>query len=165
MSKNSYNDISGLVRSLASGYSIKTGLALDECLWAANSGFSSALKNFNPQKSSLSTWAYIKVQSSLSEYKKNQDKKQVNLARTTVFNEKTMSSEDSKFDLRGFLFELSDDAKTLVKLVVENTSETFSLGRKQKRLRKEMFLEIAKKLQWTKIRIANSFVEIREALV
>lgn len=111
---------------------------------------------YDPELGKFSTWIIFKVWQGLIDWVREQTRREIVRGGKHISLSFPVKDKD-KFDLRLLLADLSDDAATIVSLVV-------ALDKPVKDTRKGLIKHLLSKLGWTAERVIDSFREIREAL-
>lgn len=139
-------------------------LPLEDLISQAKLGFVEACHTHNPAKSKLSTWVHWGVWYSLQNYT-NDEAKWYNVKRELVGDHK---DKDPTFDPVKFCSNLSKDASTIIRLVLEPppdiTVEARELHHRPERAMRGAVIEFLRDIGWALSRIAESFSEIKQAL-
>ena len=161
-----YEDVKKMLYRLSWKMVSKCGGEFDDWLSIANKIFVEAYLDYDATKGSqFSTWVYNRVSYAfwdfITDNKKYQD-------RFGESNQLLAESSDSKpHRLDGILKELSEDAKTIVQLIIDTPGDLVSIIRvkKPEKQRRAIWKYLrGLGVEWSLGRVVNSFDEIREVV-
>lgn len=161
-----HRDVEKLIYRLCWKAVYKFGGEWEDYVSAANEAFADAYASYDPAKgASFSTWLWWKIKGAIAS-----ERSQNSIQAKTVASGEDIDLDvlpgRSRFDMDQFASELSHDARTVVKMVVESPHEVWDLLH-HKDISSCVRGGLIRRLQavgWTVARVAESFSEIREAL-
>ena len=158
--ENAHASVEKMLAKLAASHQATWGGDYNEWLAEANLAFVNAYRTWNPSHGRLTTWAWHNVRGHL-----------LNLHRTKAAKAKRESlpadvGEESRFDLRAWLFELGEDARYVVDMVLESPVDLIQImrTRDKKRPSRSLLKRFLRDLGWGHMKISKTFQEITEAL-
>jgi hypothetical protein len=125
----------------------------DELKSVANLAFIKAWDNYNDSRSAFTTYCWHYVWGYLMNYTTSRLKQKVNCEADETVAYRPLSLE-----------ELSDDANTVIRLVLSTVVDWHGVARRQDDIRWGLWKTLKKELNWSAKRVMESFEEIREAL-
>ena len=161
-----YHDVARLIDKLAWDAVRRHGGCWEDYVSAGNEAFVDAYRSYDERRgTAFSTWVWWKIRGAVSS----------EIKQTKVQQHTVASGEDvdldvlpgrSNFDLSRFASELSEDARTVVKLALESSDriEDVLHHRDAGPTIKHGLRRKLSAMRWTLERILESFDEIREAL-
>ena len=168
-----FYEVENLLKYLSHRFIKRFGGDFDEVLSEANLGFVQAFQTFNPDKGAkFSTWVHLKVWRKLQEIYRSQKRLQ-NLEFTTNTEELWQGANLKRLDTQNWRIcwdkiperikplDLSEDANTIIRLVLQSPKEFFGSGKKPKKLLRRT---LTTKFGWSPARIFQSFLEIQNAI-
>lgn len=162
--EETYRSVEKLICDLCWRFCRQTGADFDETVAEANLTFVEACRSHVPGRSKLSTWVHFKVQKKLQTLKRDEARRRDRLPTTNEVDPDLLSRPE-RFDLERLMMGLSDDAVTIIRLLLETPVDLISLItlHRGRRIRRDLFRHLRAK-QWTVARIVESYNEIGEAL-
>ena len=161
-----YHDVARLIDKLAGDAVRRHGGCWEDYVSAGNAAFVDAYRSYdNTKGTSFSTWVWWKIRGAISaEIKKT--KVQSHTVASGKDNNLDELTGRSNFDLSRFASELSEDARTVIKLVLESSDHIKDVlhHRDAGPTIKHGLRRKLSAMRWTLERILESFDEIREAL-
>ena len=163
---DTYNDIKNMLYKMAWNANKKYGKDWKEYESAANEGFMEAYNSYDPSKNTaFSTWVWWQARAKIQALAvgKKIDRMTVNPGEDidlSIFQAK------ESFDLDSFQWDLSNDAKRVIKLLVDCPMELLDIIKTSdgpECIRCGLFCQL-KEAGWTIARILESFIEVKEAL-
>jgi len=156
-----YEDTERMIGKICLSFARSYGGDFDDYLGPAHEAYMRAYRLWDKKKGAFTTYLWHAVTNELRSFVR---RKARIACREVRADEKLYAETAGKtgFDFRLFLSELSDDAQTVVKLLV-HTEQNITPTRVPKilrRLKKHLWMA-----GWSLKRIAESFKEVREALV
>lgn len=162
-----YSDVEKLLQSLCWRFCRRTGAPFDVAMSEANAAYVAAYNSYQPGRgSTFATWVRRRVDYALREFARQHANDR--LAKTRRFGPSEDTADRERFDLTRFAEELSNDARTVIRLAIEPPTDVMlsahtSYGPCPSGLKKGI-LEFLADIGWTAQRIGESFREIGEAL-
>jgi len=138
----------------------------EEAYQEAALGFAEAYHSYDPSRGSFSTWCYWRAKVNLLEKKRRESRYSQHVDSNSAVVEQTTALRTRSSDFRELLEDLGDDARSIVRLIMELPEDIGSVllrKRSQRNLRKALHNYLVG-LGWTAKQITESFSEIREAL-
>jgi len=164
--QETYEDIERMIFMMAWKAVEKFGGDWDEYYSLANEAFIDAYNSFNPEKAKFTTWLWHHVTSKILKSRYKSKLEQMTVAGGEDID-LTVHADKNRFDIDRFLFELSDNAKQVVELLLESPwdlSEIACSADGPSCIRSGLIHQL-RDMGWTVAAICNTFGEIREALV
>ena len=159
-----YEDVRKMIYKMANDAVHKHGGDFDEYVSAGHEAFMDAYVSYKPEhETAFSTWLWWKIRGAITGTIKKQYKWRERLDAQQAVEDVT---HVDRFTLQAFTTDLSDDARTVVELLMQTPEEAIGLLHAKhtgRRTRTELFRKL-RGLRWTVLQIADSFREIREAL-
>jgi len=160
-----YEDVQQMLFKICWGF-CRHGGDFEEHMSVANEAFAVAYQSHNPnQSASFSTWVYIQVRGAILTYRRRfarqPDRHEI------CSDESVLASLPACSDrpIEQLLKEISDDAKTIVGIILEAPEEIADVlrFRKPEKIKRRLWKHM-KRIGWSLGRVADCFDEIREAL-
>lgn len=162
-----YNDVRGLLVDTCCKFQEKYGGDLEEYISETSDYFCRAFLKYRKNKrAQFTTWVRHRVWLNLLENYRRQQMRNKRIPRTGYDPDNYVAPPSPEFNLQDLLGALSEDAATVVQLVLEEPVEFTELLKRQ-RGRRDTKLQtyIQDCLDgWSRRRVENCFQEIREAL-
>ncbi len=173
---DTYEDTKGIVYDIVFKFWRKYGGELEELQSIGNEAFMDAYKAFDPSRgNSFSTLLHFVVKHRLMDNFWTGRRRRMSSLDNVGADGKTFASQvrDHRtvkpFNLSDFASEMSNDAQTVLQLIVESPQEIADLvverGNMPRNWRSTVRQYLRKQLKWTADRVAESFDEIRGVLV
>ncbi len=152
--ESKYESVVNLLKDCVYKLQLKTGYTdTDELMSEANWAFLLACEKYDPKRGSFSNYVWIKVTGHLLTYYGNR-------VREKKREEEGVKGRQisERFNLKRFLFELSEDARILSSLSLEPPASH------KRHSQRETLIAYLKDCGWSMFRIRKGFQEIQEAL-
>lgn len=161
--EQNYVDVSRLVNKLAWNYVKTHGGDFDEVLAQANEAYVMAAASYVPEKSRFTTWVYQQVWFRLRKIRRGRS------VRTVELTEEALEQREAKTNwLECLMAEISDDARTVVRVLVESPTDVlkalFGARPCGVKARKKLLRHMRREHGWSIARVLSAFSEIKEAL-
>lgn len=172
---DTYSDVEGIIYSTVTSFHRKHGGDYQEMVCVANMVFMDVYAKFDPAKGCITTLLVNSIYRRLIDHMVIGGRRSKRTSSLDIADEVTGKTKAEAvparssldFDMLAFIQMLSDDASTVLKLVLETPSEiesvVFTKGSTPGSWRSTI-RQYLKKLGWKSDRIANSFMEIGEVL-
>lgn len=160
----SYEDVERLIWDVVHKFHRRHGDlygTLQELFSEGCVGFTIAYARYNPEKGSFPTYVRMVVSHTLLELVRSETKRRVRL-NTTSDVEITDSSR--QFSVAEFLDDLSEDARTIVMLVLDTPGDLLSAMQEDECSPKHLLRQYCAGMGWAAERITKCFSEISLAL-
>jgi len=158
-----YVDVEKLIYRICHNFQDRFGGDFEEHVSTANEAYMDAYATFDPAKGKFTTLLWTCVWRRLMDVSMTEARRQ----KTLTYNSELVESADRPgFDLGTFTRELSDDAKTVVNLLMDMPGELAEMVGCSRGVKiRKMLRKFLDDNWWTAKRISGSFKEIREALI
>ena len=163
---STYSDVENMLRKMAWKITKKYGGDWEEYFSAANEGFAEAYASYKPDKgTSFSTWVYWKVLGSMQRAIPS-GKIERQTVKTGLDVDFTIFADNKSFNLSMFLFELSEDAKIVVGVLLDNPFDLVQMKLSEETVScmKSGLVCQLREAGWAVSRILDTFSELRSAL-
>jgi DNA-directed RNA polymerase specialized sigma24 family protein len=165
---SSFQQVERLLTGIVSRHYRKHGGDWDELLSIAHEAFTEAWHSHNPERAQFTTWVQIQAQNRL----KTELRERIRRNRTTIDSDAVQSTPARQETiLSRVLAEVSDDARTLLGLAIEQPVDCLLAARRlawglhgDRESPARALLELMQNLGWDCRRIFSAWQEIREAL-
>jgi len=165
MTDKDYSQIKSIVYKSSAQFLHLYGGNFKELVSQANVACIKAWNTYDPERGTkISTWVKFVVDRELIENLRKNLAKKRNPPISSDNNIEQVISPYKTFDLGEFLRDLSDDARTVIELLLTMPNDLAFLTRRPKQTWTVLVRELVR-MKWTKQRISKIYKEISEALV
>lgn len=139
----------------------------DRNLWEeyrskANEAYCEAYNNYTPGRSQFSTWVYIWVRGKLRNYRQQDQTRRQRFGTGDPIGMGNMSDE-RPHRMEDLLRDVSEDARLVIRVLLETPGDFARMARHPKRTRRELWGRL-RGIGWTMGRVVESVDEIKEAI-
>jgi len=164
-----FNDVRSLIRNVVWNFIRSHGGDFNEYEAEANHIFIKAYDNYDPKKAKFTTYLVNRIRGGLLDYIKRTNKYAKHGHGIISIEQTEFDCSDGKkqFYILDLLDEVTDDAKTILNLIldipIEIEEDCLNRGTNGRAM-KESIRRYMQKLGWTKNRIKETFKEITEVI-